>query len=60
MSRVEENEEFLKEFVKDMGNRASTLDVTAVIRSASLSALLDISKSLAVIADAMEVNDDDT
>ena len=57
MSRVKENEEFLEDVVSDMTNGIFN---TALMKGVALSALLDISKSLAVIADALEVKTDDT
>lgn len=54
MNRVKDNEEFLEDVVRDMTNREFHTDL---MKGVALSALLDISKSLAVIADAlMEAN----
>ena len=54
MNRVKENEEFLKDVARDMTNGAFHTDL---MKGVALSALLDISKSLAVIADTlMEAN----
>ena len=48
MNRVKENEEFLEDVARDMTNGAFHTDL---MKGVALSALLDISKSLAVIAD---------
>lgn len=57
MNRVKKNEEFLDSVIRDMTNGAVHADL---MKAVALSALLDISKSLAVIADTlMEVNADD-
>ena len=55
MSRVKDNEEFIEEVLQNTRNGYMTENM---MKGASISILLDISKSLAVIADALEVKND--
>lgn len=55
MSRVKDNKEFIEEVLQNTRNGYMTENM---MKGAFISILLDISKSLAVIADALEVKND--